>query len=648
MTTSLFSTARKFYGANKGFCVAAIHLLLLIAILLLTEQISRASALERLRTEATESISVYAGNLSGELDKYSSLPFILARHPQFSKLLDNPEDSEQVDAVNRLLAEFNHISKALNIYILDANGVTLASSNWDSDTSFVGEDLSFRPYFQDAMTNGNGYYFALGSTSKKRGFYFSAAVPNNQKNIGVLVVKVNLYRVEEVLSEVNRRFAVSDPDGVVFISNETDWIYHTMAPLDADKLTTLRNSRRYADHPLKPLPFTHGTINSSDRVVSTTLGDDGDTIRLLHHSQSVPERGWVIHAFSDYSVVSAHVTRSVLAAAAVSTLMLALGAIVYLKHQSKLQGERIRQATLGALEKQVQIRTSELQQTNERLKAEIIERQQTARELTAAQDHLVQATKMATLGQMETSISHELNQPLGAIRAFADNAQEFIKRSDLHTAMSNLDLIADMCDKMRSIMQNLRSFARKTPFQLEPVAVDTVVNETLVLVAPACQKIGANLSYKPLRENVFVMAEPVRLQQVLTNLIQNSLDAVSDKKDKSVSISVEVINNDVLISVSDSGDGIDASIRDNLFEPFSSSKKAGEGLGLGLSLSQQIVGEFGGSLTFSDKPSHGATFIVQLLKSPSNVEAVWPIMTWLLSPVLKRPYPALSQTGQAL
>jgi len=309
------------------------------------------------------------------------------------------------------------------------------------------------------------------------------------------------------------------------------------------------------------------------------------------------------------------------AAAAVMTLLCTLATIYYMRQQSKLQGERIRQATLGALEKQVEIRTSELRQSNEMLKEEIIERQQTERELTAAQDHLVQATKMAALGQMATSISHELNQPLGAIRAFADNAQEFIKRGDLQTATSNLQLISRMGDKMRSIMQNLKSFARKTPFQLEPVLVDNVINETLLLVDPISQKIGANIRYMPKDKEVLALAEPVRLQQVLTNLIQNSLDAVQEKKDKSGAINGVGDENTVLISVSDSGDGIDPSVRDTLFEPFSSNKKAGDGLGLGLSLSQQIVEEFGGSLALTEGPLSGATFTVKLVTSPSTIEA---------------------------
>jgi len=255
MTTNLIRSAWEFCSARKALFVVALLLVLLLVVLLLTERITRNAEVERQRAGAMESISVYAGNLSGELDKYSSLPFMLARHPQFNELLQNPVDPNQVDAANRLLAEFNSISQALDIYVLDAKGITRASSNWNSETSFIGEDLSFRPYFQDAMTSGSGYYFALGSTSKKRGFYFSAPVQDKQTNSGVLVVKVNLDRVEKILSAVNRRIAITDPEGVIFVSNEADWVYRTMDQLEEEKLESLYASRRYADHPLEPLPI---------------------------------------------------------------------------------------------------------------------------------------------------------------------------------------------------------------------------------------------------------------------------------------------------------------------------------------------------------------------------------------------------------
>jgi len=548
--------------------------------------------------------------------------FLFAKHPLFQDVLLDLQNQEKVHAANRLLADFNSISQTLNTYLLDTDGIVQASSNWDSDASFIDEDLSFRPYFQDAIKDGSGYYFALGSTSKKRGFYFSAAIYHRQTSIGVIVIKVNLDRVEDNLAEFNRRIAISDPDGVIFISNEPDWVYHTLTPLEENQLAELRASRRYADNPLDPIPFENiSTETASDHIVSIKLDNMNAITQLIHNSISVPERGWVIHAFSNYSNISDHVRRSLIAVFSLFALTLAIAVIVYLKQQAKKQGERIRQATLGALEREVKVRTAELMRSNDRLKSEILERKQTERELTAAQDSLVQATKMAALGKMATSISHEISQPLGAISAFAENAHEYIKRDDLVAASANLDLITKMGGRMRSIIQNLKAFARKTPIQLKPVCVDNVIQETLELMHAASQKLNISVRYKPSAEPFLVIAEPVGLQQVLTNLVQNAFDAVQHENDKTIEISVQRIEDTVQIHVTDFGAGIDPALKDSLFEPFSSSKNSGEGLGLGLSLSYGIVEGFGGNLTASEGPLQGATFTIHLKMSSASVNS---------------------------
>ena len=583
-------------------------------VLAATWYIASATATKNLYEEAHDFLAVFTNDLSGEVDKFKTIPSLLALHPALIRAASTPQDRTAVAKANELLEKFNRISNSIDTYVTDSNGLTVASSNWSSANSFIGEDLGFRPYVNDAIKHGTGYYFALGDTSRRRGFYYSSVILENQHPVGVVVVKVDMDSLERTWSRGKGSILVSDEDGVIFISTKHDWVFRTIAPLSAARLKKIQSSRRYADMLLTPLDIREvKTTASGDELWTLYDQNSGSKLKLMQQSISVPEKGWVIHTLSDLSVVSNYALQQTLLVFLLTSLSIAVLSIFLIDQRNRQHQSNLRRATYGVMEQQVKKRTRQLSTTNKRLQQEVAERLQAEKDLTAAQENLVQAAKMAALGKMATSITHELSQPLAAIRAFADNAQEYIRRGKLEHTDQNLVLIVKMGNRMSEIMRNLKTFARKTPLRVENIALGYVVEQTLEMMNPALQQAAVTVNLDQIPADLHVRAEAVRLQQVFTNLLHNSIDAIRDAEQPVITISCFTDRNTVTVTIADNGVGMSDEIKDKLFEPFSTSKKSGEGLGLGLSLSRRIVQEFGGELdNVADKHS-GAEFTVKLL-----------------------------------
>jgi two-component system C4-dicarboxylate transport sensor histidine kinase DctB len=240
------------------------------------------------------------------------------------------------------------------------------------------------------------------------------------------------------------------------------------------------------------------------------------------------------------------------------------------------------------LERQVDERTSELQTTNDELKRQIAHRLQ-------VEDELMQAGKLAVLGQMSAGISHEINQPLTALRALSRNTIRLLADGRMAAVSDNLRTIDDMVERMGRIVTQLKSFARKGGTLVDVVNLSAAVYEALLLLEHRVRTEQVAISVS-VPDHLRVRADITRLGQVLVNLVGNALDAMAHSPVRELSIGAELRDGRVTVTIADSGHGMDDAAIERLPEPFFTTKPPGQGLGLGLVISSKIVREFGGSL----------------------------------------------------
>jgi two-component system, NtrC family, C4-dicarboxylate transport sensor histidine kinase DctB len=224
----------------------------------------------------------------------------------------------------------------------------------------------------------------------------------------------------------------------------------------------------------------------------------------------------------------------------------------------------------------------------------------------------VQAGKLAALGQMSAALSHEFNQPLAAVRNYADNAAVLIERGRVVEASDNIARISKLTERMASISKHLRNFARMPNRQLRAVPLEQVVADTMEVIAWRLKAADAEINIDLGPVPPIVRAGPVRLQQVLVNIISNAADAVEGLDDRRIDLAARSSGSQVLITVRDRGPGVPEGIVGRVFDPFFSTKGVGKGLGLGLSISYNIVKDFGGNLSVERHPGGGAVFTIAL------------------------------------
>lgn len=261
------------------------------------------------------------------------------------------------------------------------------------------------------------------------------------------------------------------------------------------------------------------------------------------------------------------------------------------------------------LQKRVRQKTEHLSRINLRLRQEVKERKK-------VQNDLVQAGKLAALGQLSAGITHEINQPLAAIGHYSHNAQQFIKRGKTQTAEENLKKISELTERIAKIVNHLKTFARRPSNQLTPVLVATSIERALVLLATSLAQGGIQVSTSSTNLQLKVLAEDIRLEQVLVNIIGNAIDAVNEvpEQDRQIAIITGEQDKQVKLEISDNGPGFDPELIEVIFDPFYTTKKVGQGLGLGLSISYNIVKDFGGQLSVATRSTQGTTFTILLQK----------------------------------
>ena len=600
---------RRWRAVGAVLVVAATLLLLLLPVLAGRDLLGLFLGDTARRGDTTLRLAV--ATMRGQLERFERLPQLVAETELVQALAAAPDDARLVAEANVTFKHIGALLGASDVYFMDMGGTTRAASNYDTETSFVGGNFAFRPYFYEAAAGGQGRFFALGTTSRKRGYYFGAPVRVAGQVLGVVAFKVDLDAIEEAWRGGDHEIIVTDPEGIIFLSSRPEWLFAGILPLTPERRTQSAVTRRYADAPLRELPLGEQTLRGG--YLLAEVNEPGRAQReFLRLVQPMPDAGWTVSVLLD----TTSARRQMMTAAAVVLLALALGSMaVAIMVQRRTRGrERLAmQAEAQAeLERRVVARTAELAAVNTRLEAEIGERTQAEQDLRKAQADLVQASKLAALGQMSAALSHEFNQPLAAARNYADNALTLIDRARVMDARDNIGRILSLIDRMTAISKHLRSFARKPGQELVAVNLAEAVAAAREIASLRLAEAGAELSVDLPPDLPRVVGGPVRLQQVLVNLITNAADAIAGQPDRRIELSARASARGVRLSLRDHGPGVPPSLRERIFDPFFSTKGVGRGLGLGLSISYNIVKDFGGDLKVREAPGGGALFTLDL------------------------------------
>ena len=582
---------------------------------------TRAKAFQDLYERGQNTLSLAESSLRGQLARFERLPELLADQRAIRSLLLSPMNPDLVLAANLYLRDTAELLGASDVYVMYRDGVTLAASNFDQPHSFVGGNFAFRPYFLDAMHNGEGRFYALGTTSNKRGYYFGAPIDVAGQRRGVMVIKIDVDEIEQAWASDDLRILVTDPENIIFLSNRPDWLFHAFGELTPERLTRTEATRRYANAPIGEIAY-RAHIDPHGFRLLIGPGSDVDASEYLVVAREMPQADWVVQVLLPTRAARLQAAASVAIGWSLSGIVALLGLIVWQRRRQLAMKLAMEQAAKDDLERRVVQRTSELRDANIALEDEVAERRATEEQLRQTQSELVQAGKLAALGQMSAALSHEFNQPLGAARNYAENAQLLLDRGRGDEARANIDRIVGMIDRMTRISRHLRNFARKPNQQLRPVALAEAVVAAQELLSWRLAKTGVMLKVDLGERPLFVTGGAVRLQQVLVNLLSNAIDAVEDGPDKRLHLCARHQAEMVQITLRDHGPGVAEGVQARIFDPFFSTKEVGKGLGLGLSISYNIVRDFGGRLSMRNHPEGGAEFVLELQAAAfSSVEA---------------------------
>lgn len=544
-------------------------------------------------------LQLAASSLAGQLDRFERLPALIAGQPLVRQLAADPQNQPLVAEVNTYLEGIQRQLDASDVYLMNRDGVTIAASNHASETSFVGGNFAFRPYFYDAIKGGTGRFYALGTTSRKRGYYFGAPVRSGDEILGVLVFKIDLDAIEDAWTAGDYAVLVTDPDGVAFLSSRSDWLFHAIRPLTDSARARIIATRRYADASIGLVEVMNDQTEDGHHILSIQEG--AEVRKYVQRDLPMPSASWQVHVLIDTAQAHrAAVTSAIVAMLSVGLLAM-LGAILWQRRLRLAERMQLQVQARADLERRVEERTAELRQ---------------------AQADLVQAGKLAALGQMSAALSHEFNQPLAAARTYADNAGILLDRGRTDEARSNIARILSLIDRMTNISRHLRSFARKPGQKPSSVSLPEVVEAAVEIAALRLKAAAATLRVEIAPDLPLAIAGPVRLQQVLVNILTNAADAVEGRDRREIFLRAATDANHPVIQITDSGPGVPDALLERIFDPFFSTKGVGKGLGLGLSISYNIIKDFGGDLSVTAAPDGGAVFTIRLQPAqPSLAEA---------------------------
>lgn len=528
---------------------------------------------ENTRNRAELRLALYSGNLLSELRRNAIVPQLLSRDPALIGALASGDFS---NSTQRLISFVDEIGAA-SLMLLDRDGRAVAAT----DRNRLGSMHRSDPYFIDAIRSNETVFTNMRREVGSFVFAYSRRVEQQGGTLGVIVVEVDLAKFERAWAGISDAVLVTDSEGTIILASEPRWRGQTEeAALAAEPAISAIQRAIQATADWSALP--------ADAYV------EGEAVMRMQ--SRIPFRGWMMTSFTTYDSVRERVN-GVLALEIMGFAILLALAFYALSRKTALR--------MALFQRE----SAELRALNMRLQREIAERERVQETLAVAEQTLEQSSKLAALGEMSAAVSHELNQPLAAMKTYLAGARLLLQRNRPEEALASFQRIDDLIGRMGTITHQLKSYARKGGSTLTPVNMGDALNSALSMMEPQLKQRQIRISRALPSQPVMVLGDRVRIEQVMINLLRNAIDATGAVENPEVDI-ILAAGETATLTVRDNGLGIED--LDQLFEPFYTTKAAGEGVGLGLAISSGIVNQLGGRLTARNAEGRGAVFEMRL------------------------------------
>ena len=557
-----------------------------IGVVLVTNRFLTERFTETTRNKAELRLALYSGNMISELQRTSVVPLLLSRDPAISESLSKGDFSRTTARLVQVQADIGVAS----ILLVDNTGRTVGATN----RNLLGTNYRAASFFMDAQRSMETVFSSSVKPGGAYEFTYSQAIMADGRLLGVIAVSVDLMKFERAWAGLQDVVLVTNSEGTVILSTEPRWRGRLI-----DEAISSQQDPSSLDVALnQALSVTADwTKNKPDAYLKG--------IAFLKTDARVPFRGWRMVTFTAYDSVRERVN-GILALEIMGFAILMALTFYALSRRAWSQTLSFRRES------------AELRQLNARLQREIAEREKVQKSLAVAELTLAQSSKLAALGEMSAAVSHELNQPLAAMKTYLAGARLLLQRKRPEEALSSFQRIDDLIDRMSAITRQLKSYARKGGEAFEPVDLRNCLSSALAMMEPQLKLRVVKITRALPRQPVMVMADRLRLEQVLINLLRNALDATKDSAQPQIDLILST-GETATLTVRDNGHGIVD--LDNLFEPFYTTKTPGEGVGLGLAISSGIVTDLGGRLTARNSDQGGAVFEMQLPILGEDVKA---------------------------
>jgi two-component system C4-dicarboxylate transport sensor histidine kinase DctB len=551
----------------------AVMLVFAVVIISVTNRLLTDRFTETTRNRAELRIALYGGNLLAELRQNAIVPQLLGRDPSLIAALESADYSL---STQRLISFVEEIGAA-SLMLLDTDGRTVAAT----DRNRIGSAHRSEAYFVDAIRSNATIFSVIQRDTGDYSFFYSRRIQNGGTTIGVIAVEVDLKKFERAWAGISDAVIVTNSNGAILLATESRWRGRT----EEDALTN---------------ETAQGAIERAIQATAdwTALPPDaylkGEAVMRLE--ARVNFRGWRMISYTTYASVRERVN-GVLALEVMAFAILLALTFYFLSRKT---------AGRAAI---FQRESAELRALNAALQREIAERKRVQETLAVAEQTLEQSSKLAALGEMSAAVSHELNQPLAAMKTYLAGARLLLRRNRPEEALSSFGRIDDLIERMGAITRQLKSYARKGQEALSPVNMADALASSLSMMEPQLRQRQVQISRILPEDPVYTLGDRMRIEQVLVNLLRNALDATKSERHPLVEIILSA-GETATLTVRDNGPGIED--LDALFEPFYTTKQPGDGVGLGLAISSGIVNDLGGRLTARNGQGGGAVFEMQL------------------------------------
>ncbi|WP_146589135.1 ATP-binding protein [Puniceibacterium confluentis] len=547
--------------------------LLAVSTVWVTNSLLTSRFTETTRNRAELRLALYSGNLLSELRRNAIVPQLLSRDPALISALNSSEYSQ---SSQRLISYVDEIGAA-SLMLLDSDARTVAAT----DRNRLGESHRNAPYFVDALRSNATVFTTLQRETGGYSFTYSRRLDSQGSAIGVIVVEVDLAKFERAWAGISDAVLVTNSEGNIILATEPRW--RGLTPAAALKREPPDSAIERAIQ-----ATADWTALPADAYVQ------GEAVMRI--DGRIPFRGWSMTSFTTYSSVRERVN-GVLALEIMGFAILAALAFYVLSRKTALR--------MALFQRE----SAELRQLNLRLQREIAERERVQETLAVAEQTLAQSSKLAALGEMSAAVSHELNQPLAAMKTYLAGARLLLRRNRPDEALAAFHRIDDLIERMGAITRQLKSYARKGQAEFTPVDMGEALVSALSMMEPQLKSRRVKITRILPEERVRVMGDRMRIEQVMVNLLRNALDATKMVPDPQLDI-ILASGETATLTVRDNGHGIED--LDALFEPFYTTKQPGDGVGLGLAISSGIVNDLGGRLMARNAEAGGAVFEIQL------------------------------------